>query len=268
MTRKFMNENLMESFSSDLFNSKSPFPWFDFDQFLTPEGFQTLYHDFPSLDSFEKHTGMPRVHGQRPHDRYYLAYESSVYGQSNRFGKGVIKHQELPETWQDLIEEIESQEYRSFIQSLLGVQEFDIRYAWHVGVTHSEVSPHVDGPDKIGTHIFYFNTSQDWNEQWGGAILALGRKLADCMNPDFGDFTEALPTQITDNHSFLFKNTPNAWHGVKPLTCPEGCYRRLFNVIFEVPDTRSSDSSQASLLSLVKKLNLKRTRSKLTGKAS
>jgi hypothetical protein len=38
-----------------------------------------------------------------------------------------------------------------------------------------------------------------------------------------------------DNHSFLFRNTPDAWHGASALTCPPGSYRRLFNVIFETP---------------------------------
>lgn len=79
MIQKFINYNLIKSFSADAFKSKAPFPWFDFHQFLTPECFQELYQDFPSLDMFEKHVGIERNHGQRSHNRYYLAYEKSVY---------------------------------------------------------------------------------------------------------------------------------------------------------------------------------------------
>ena len=43
---------------------------------------------------------------------------------------------------------------------------------------------------------------------------------------------------IRDNRSFLFKNTADAWHGVRALTCPANSYRRLFNVVFETPDKR------------------------------
>lgn len=262
MTAKFLNYDLIQSFPSEQFKSKQPFPWFDFHQFLTAEGFQILYDTYPSLAMFEKHVGIERVYGQRPHDRYYLAYESSVYHGSDK--KGVVKHQDLPEPWQAFIEELEtSQDYHEFICDLVGVREFEIRYAWHMGMTSSEVSPHLDGPDKISTHIFYFNTSQDWNLDWGGAILALGSKSTNSMNPDFTEFAEAEAVQITDNHSFLFQNTPSAWHGVKPLTCPEGYYRRLFNVIFEVPDARSSThSAQTSLLYLMRRIRAKSAASK------
>ena len=147
------------------------------------------------------------------------------------------------------IEEIEtSKKYHDFIKSLFQVTDFKIRYAWHMGVTNSEVSPHKDAEQKVGTHIFYFNTSKDWETSWDGSTLVLGNKLSNSMNPDFSDFATATPTQFTNNHSFLFKNTPNAWHGVKPLTCPEGKYRRLFNVIFEFPRSNTPLSLTTKIL--------------------
>ena len=51
--------------------------------------------------------------------------------------------------------------------------------------------------------------------------------------PDFDDFTVSIPVKNIDNHSFLFKNAGESWHGVKALTSPEGKFRKLFNVIFE-----------------------------------
>ncbi len=245
----FLNYELIESFNEQLFIQNQPFPWYNFDSFLIPEGFQQLLQDFPSLELFEKHEGLERVYAQRPHNRYYLAYETSIYHQIEHKERGIVDYKHLPPSWQMFIKELEtSQIYQNFIKSLFEVTDFKIRYAWHMGVTNSEVSPHKDAEQKIGTHIFYFNTSDDWDTAWDGSTLVLGNKLTDSMNPDFSDFTTAIAAQLTNNRSFLFKNTPNAWHGVKPLTCPEGKYRRLFNVIFEFPQTNNYLSWPKKLL--------------------
>ena len=248
MKNTFINYSLIESFDKQSFIKSKPFPWYNFDSFLTKKGFARLLQDFPSLELFEKHEGLERVYGQRPHNRYYLAYETSVYHHVERRDRGIISYKHLPLSWQMFIQEIEtSQVYQDFIKTLFQVPDFKIRYAWHMGVTNSEVSPHTDAEQKIGTHIFYFSTSNNWNRVWDGSTLVLGNKLNNSMNPDFSDFATAIPTQFANNHSFLFKNTSNAWHGVKPLTCPEGEYRRLFNVIFEFPPSHTP-------LSLTKKM--------------
>ena len=252
MDTYFINSALLKDFELDRFKKNEPFPWFNFQSFLTPAAFYDLYSTFPSLDLFEKHTNLSRNYGQRPHNRYYLAYEKSIYKTSDQpYEQGVVRHEELSLPWQQFIEELKkSQIYNNFIKDALEAQNYYVRYAWHLGHSGSEVSPHRDSPTKIGTHIFYFNTSDDWNMTWGGSTLVLGDKLTDANDPDFSDFTEIVTSQISDNHSFLFKNTSNAWHGVKPLTCPEGKYRRLFNVIFEVPETQEVSSKISSRLGL------------------
>jgi hypothetical protein len=233
---QFLNHELMTGFDIRQFRTRTPFPWFNFAQFLTPAGFETLYRDFPSLELFEQHSGMERAYGQRPHDRYYLAYEESIYHQDAPAGPGVVSHDQLPRAWQVFIDELrQSQDYSRFVKTVFGVEAYEPRYAWHVGFAGSEVSPHVDAPSKIGTHIFYFNTSEDWNPEWGGATLVLGDKQTDVLNPEFTDFKTVVCAEIRDNHSFLFQNTEEAWHGAQALTCPAGRYRRLFNVIFDAP---------------------------------
>ncbi|MDQ3755081.1 MAG: 2OG-Fe(II) oxygenase [Acidobacteriota bacterium] len=237
MNQTFINYDLLESFPADSFIAKKPYSWHDFQRLLTPAGFKALYEDFPPLALFERHSGMERVYGQRPHNRYYLAYEQSVYAREQADdNRGTIKHADLPTAWREFMDELAtSARYQNFIKRLFQVPEFEVRYAWHVGVTHSEVSPHVDGAKKIGTHIFYFNTSEDWQPEWGGATLVLGGKQTTAMNPDFADFANVEEAQIVDNHSFLFRNGAQSWHGVRALACPAGRYRRLFNVIFEFP---------------------------------
>jgi 2OG-Fe(II) oxygenase superfamily len=257
INNSFINSALLQDFTLEKFKSNEPFPWFDFHSFLTPESFSELYLDFPSFELFEKHMGIDR-NGQRPHNRYYLAYESTIYDELHReAGEGIAKKQDLPVSWQKLIDELETSViYKNFIKSTFDIQDYRVRYAWHLGFNGSEVSPHRDSPSKIGTHIFYFNTSQDWKQSWGGEVLVLGDKLLAAENPEFEDFSKAIPVQITDNHSFLFKNNPDAWHGVKPLTCPEGKYRRLFNVIFEfLPSPNlQKQSTLFGIRSIVKKI--------------
>jgi hypothetical protein len=231
------DQEKMAAFPTGDFADRAPFPWYNFHEILTPEAFQRLYDEYPALEKFERHQGIQRNYGQRPHDRYYMAYEQTIYkGLDREDGEGVIRREELSPAWQQFMDELEtSPTYREFICRLLGVPDFRARYAWHVGVTNSEVSPHRDADAKIATHIFYFNTHEDWDEAWGGSTLVLAGKEVPAMNPDFSDFTSEIAGKIVDNHSFLFKNTENAWHGVRKLTCPPGKYRRLFNVIFEVP---------------------------------
>jgi hypothetical protein len=216
------------------FEAQPLFPWINFRGFLTDAGFRRLNDEFPPLTLFERHEGIDRVYGQRPHDRYYLAFESSLY--DGKPGEGIVARADLSPAWQALIDELGTgARYRSFAQDLLGVRDFAIRFAWHVAFAGCDVSPHLDGETKLGTHILYFNSSADWKPEWGGSTLVLGGRRGDSMNPELSDFATAIPTDIVDNASFLFRNTPDAWHGVDALRCPEGRYRRLFNVIFEVP---------------------------------
>ncbi|MDL2407116.1 2OG-Fe(II) oxygenase [Rhizobium calliandrae] len=230
MRDTFIDYGLLRQFDFDGFKSKAPFPWENIEGFLTKEGFQALYTDYPSLELFEYHNNVRRGHGQRPHNRHFLAYESSAHH------KGVVRHEQLPATWQRFIDEIgTSDEYRRFIRRALGASEFILRYEWHVGSQGSEVSPHLDLPRKLGTHLLYFNTSDDWNHEWGGATLALEGKKIEALNPDFSDFESVSASRITDNRSFLFKNTSLAWHGATALTSPPGSYRRLFNIVVEMP---------------------------------
>jgi len=235
MNNTYINYELLRQFDVEGFTQRKPFPWNNLSSFLRPEAFRSLCDDYPPLELFERHNNLPRANGQRPHNRHYLAYGSSIYHESE---SGVVRHDQLPATWQRFMDELKSsKDYRSFVQSVLGTSNFSPRFAWHVGSQGSEVSPHLDMPEKIGTHILYFNTSSDWKPAWGGQTLVLSGKTTEAMNPDFADFQSFEEAQITDNHSFIFKNTPNAWHGVTALTSPPGSYRRLFNIIFESPTT-------------------------------
>jgi Rps23 Pro-64 3,4-dihydroxylase Tpa1-like proline 4-hydroxylase len=174
-----------------------------------------------------------RRHGQRPHDRYYLAYEDTHYKRGEELDKEVTR-EELPSIWVAFLEEIKNNAiYRKLIENVLGTDDWQVRFAWHMGQKGNEVSPHLDHIDKLGTHIFYFNTDEDWKSEWGGQLVVLGEKMIPTGNPEYEDFASAVEISNLNNRSFLFKNTLDAWHGVRPLRSPEGQFRRVFNVIFE-----------------------------------
>lgn len=240
----------LQGFPAASFAQRAPFPWYDFQDLLTPEAFARLYADFPPLAAFERHQGLPRAHGQRSHDRYYLAYETSLYhegGGADEYkldsGGGTIRHEELAPSWQAFIDELRDENgYAGFVARALGLPSVRLRFAWHLGTDGSEVSPHRDADNKIGTHIFYFNTSEDWRREWGGQFVALGGKKVARRNPEFDEFETEEKIEILDNRSFLFKNTADAWHGVRRLSAPQGAYRRLFNVVAHA----GSESAAAS----------------------
>lgn len=230
------NQQMIKEFDAAAFTQRQPFPWYNFQSLLTEDTFAQLYDEFPSLTLFEKHEGLSRKHGQRSHDRYYLAYEETIYKDLARDQKGIVRHAQLSPAWQAFMDGLQTDPgYRNFISQLLGVESFTARYAWHVATAGRSVSPHLDSQSKIGTHIFYFNTSQDWKAEWGGSTLVLSDKDYEGLNPEISDFGKVEAVQVIDNRSFLFKNQPEAWHAVDTISCPPETYRRIFNVIFELP---------------------------------
>ncbi|HMW00002.1 MAG TPA: 2OG-Fe(II) oxygenase [Acidobacteriota bacterium] len=227
----FLNSDRLQQIHLTTMRGQQPCPWVLFHQLITPDGFEQLCQDFPSLDWFEKHQDQPRKSNQRPHNRYYLAYQQSFFSYQKARTSAFIKHSQLALSWQTLIEELQQPQYLQFLTHFFGTSAFQLQFSWHIGLTGSEVSPHCDWVGKLGTHLFYFNTSQEWSESWGGELIFLSNKQTDVPNPDFEDFETHQALPFLDNRSTLFQNNPSAWHGVRPLTCPEGNYRRLFNVI-------------------------------------
>ena len=238
---------LLESLSLRTLAEKKPFPWIDLPRLLREKAFARLCEEFPSAELFEVHQGLERIDGQRPHDRLYLAYEESIYRKGRRRDRGVITHKDLSSGWAQFIEELTRSSYLQFIKNFLG--DVKVRYAWHRGFQGSEVSPHRDGSDKLGSHIFYFNTRSDWNPAWGGETLILSGKSAANESPAFGDFSASESIQCFGNHSFLFQNRPDAWHGVQAIGCPEGTHRKLFQIVFERPEQIGARKSSGLLAS-------------------
>lgn len=208
------------------FKEKKPFPSVVYHDLIPANAYNKLKNEFPDnsffIEQHEKYRG-----SQRPHDRFYLCLseEATLPGQ--------ILHQDLPVIWQKFIESFQSSSYQEYIHRLTGEIPSRIRFAWHRSHLNSEVSPHIDVIQKLGTQIFYFNDADDWNPEWGGNTLLLSKCRVQKDNPDFHEFDSRLVIDMMKCQSLFFTRTGSSWHGVEKLNCPENYFRNTFNVILE-----------------------------------
>ncbi len=210
----------MESIDTAQFRGQSPFPWVNPQYFVTPDHYQLLLDTMPDIASFRTFFGKQRKHGQASHDRYTLDYKEGM---------------ELAQPWQDFIDELRGPKYRKFVARLLNVSQVRFRFHWHYTPNGGEVSPHCDSKSKIGSQIFYLNTENDWQPDWGGETVVLddGGKFEPETSPGFEDFVAEFPATTPDNRSLIFGRRGNSWHGVRRINCPQDRYRKVFIVVFE-----------------------------------
>lgn len=222
MSFTYIDIEKMRDLDAKDFLDRTPFPHVNPEGFLTDEGFRILMDNLPSMDLFSASFGVERNYGQASHDRYELFHHDSL---------------PLPEAWKDFIRELRSDEYSDFLKRFFDITEpFTIRFQWHYAVFGCSVSPHVDSRRKIGSHLFYLNTHDDWKEEWGGATIVLANTAKHIPResaPELGAFDVQITSKTLDNRSFIFKNTDNAWHAVAEMRPEEGHVRRMFAVVIE-----------------------------------
>jgi hypothetical protein len=220
MTMKYLNVDAMHAIDIKAFRTQEPYPWINPQCFLTDMGFAELQANMPTLEMFEASFGKERKYGQQQHNRYVLEYVDGL---------------DLPPAWQAFVEELKSKEYHDFIRLILARGHFKLRFHWHYTPNGCVVSPHCDARGKLGTQIFYMNSHDDWNTEWGGQTVVLddnGRFDLE-SNPAFEDFDREFVAETMDNRSFIFARKLNSWHGVREIQCPEGAFRKVFIVVFE-----------------------------------
>lgn len=218
----YLDPDALAAIDRAAFRAREPYPWVNPAGLLTDEGFGRLLESIPDIAGFEKVFGKPRKYGQRSHDRYVLEWRDGL---------------ELPDPWREFVDELRGETYRSFLDALLATR-VELRFHWHYTPSGCEVSPHCDSKHKLGSHIFYFNSSKDWDPSWGGETLLLddGGRFHSDSNPDFDDFERVVAAEALDNRSLIFLRKGDSWHGVRELRCPEGRFRKAFIVVFERPD--------------------------------
>ncbi|MDD3759536.1 MAG: hypothetical protein PHO57_01745 [Acidithiobacillus sp.] len=212
------------SANAQRFQGTAPYPWLRISDFIRPELFPQLCAQLPSSELFENHIGKTRAHGQKNHDRLALQYRPSLDAQ-------------LSPLWRQFIAELHSPAYLDFWRTMLGLRPRSpviLTMHWHYAPAGASVSPHTDARRKIGSHIFYCNTEDDWDESWGGQTLVLADDAGLWPRhsaPDFSDLREVAASRVLGNQSFLFAQTDRSWHAVKAVSCPSGAYRKVFIVV-------------------------------------
>lgn len=205
------------------YQTRDPYPYVNPEGLLHPEAHRKLVENLPPLELFTKVHGKKRAYGQKPHDRYTLEYEDGL---------------PLPAPWQEFIDELRVGPYREMLCRLAGVRDLELRFHWHWATRGESVSPHCDAKRKLGSHIFYLNTADEWDPAWGGETLVLddgGKSFPRSSSPEFEDFESEVHAEALDNWSFIFTRRGNSWHGVKEITCPEGQFRKVFIVVLDKP---------------------------------
>jgi hypothetical protein len=219
---KYLDVVRLDAIDAEVFQGREPFPWINPAGLLTEDGYETLHRTLPDLSLFEKVFDKPRKYGQKPHDRYVLEWKPGT---------------PVPPPWREFVAELESERYAAFLRRLLRLESVERRFHWHYTPKGCSVSPHCDSKRKLGSHIFYFNRSGEWDPSWGGETLILddGGRFHSDSHPDFDDFDKVEAGHGLDNHSLIFLRKGNSWHGVREIRCPENRMRKVFIVVFEKP---------------------------------
>jgi len=214
----YIDFDFLESFDPKVFQNQKPYPWWNPEGALTADGFQRLLETMPDVAMFDNKFGVQRSHGQYAHDRYALEYEKGL---------------DLAEPWRDFMAELNGKRYRQFLCRLFGVRSVFLNFHWHYTPNGCSVSPHCDAKRKLGSQIYYFNTEDDWDANWGGETLILedGGRFDTKSAPAFEDFDRATPSVSLGNRSLFFGRSGNSWHGVREINCPEGYLRKVFIVV-------------------------------------
>jgi hypothetical protein len=214
----YLDFERLEALDADTFQATKPYPWLNPARCLTEEGFARLQQTLPEVDKFQRIFGKQRAYGQQSHDRFALEYADSL---------------DLSQPWKDFIAELKSTRYRRFLRRMVGRAGLTLSYHWHYTPHGCSVSPHCDAAHKLGSHIFYFNTADDWRPEWGGDTVVLDdhgrfdRKSA----PPFEAFDVVANSNSIGNYSLLFVRGEGSWHGVREIRCPPDRYRKVFIVV-------------------------------------
>jgi hypothetical protein len=216
----FLDYDRLEAVDIPGFRSRRPYPWLNAERLLSDEGFDSLVASLPDTSRFVPFFGMLRAHGQPSHDRYALEYDD---------GLNVVP------IWHAFVNELRGERYGRFLRRAFGRGMLRLSFHWHYTPNGCSVSPHCDAKRKLGSHIFYFNTPQEWDASWGGQTVILddGGRFDHRSAPRFEDFTVANQSVAVGNYSLLFARRDKSWHGVREIHCPEGKFRKVFIVVIE-----------------------------------
>ncbi|MFI6284811.1 2OG-Fe(II) oxygenase [Streptomyces sp. NPDC051018] len=194
-----------------------PFRWYHVIDTFRPGDVAALRETFPG-DGFRMvtRTGMDKSYAM--HHR--LLHPLGADGD----GDGDDGAAPLPGPWRDFVAEVTAPGYREAVAALTGLPLEDAHVEvnlWRYGRS-CWLDPHVDKPEKLVTHVLYFNES--WPEDRGGDLLLLGSSSVDDV------VRRVVPAA---NTGVLLVRGDKSWHAVDRVRdCDPGLERLSAQVVF------------------------------------
>ncbi|MFI5520054.1 2OG-Fe(II) oxygenase [Streptomyces platensis] len=183
-----------------------PFRWYHVRDTFTPGDAKALCETFPR-DGFRMVTRTGR-------DKSYTMYHRQLHpvegGEAGAAG--------LAEIWRRLVAEVTGPAYRAAVAELTGLPVGDAPVevnVWRYGAS-CWLDPHVDKPEKLVTHVLYFNEA--WPQGHGGDLLLLG-------SPSGDDVVRRVAPLA--NTGVLLARGENSWHAVERVRDGAGGLERL-----------------------------------------
>ncbi|WP_181286329.1 2OG-Fe(II) oxygenase [Pseudomonas brassicacearum] len=197
-----------------------PFSWAEIGGLYSPQDAAALAASFPH-DHFKTVSGYG---GEKNYD-----YEARALVSMGTHA--IAFPEELSEAWLKLAQDLGSAGYREAMSALTGI---DLRSVpMEVNVFHygpgASLGAHPDLPDKLVTHILYFNESWDRND--GG-----------CLNILHGNDPSAVAAEIEPlvGNSAILVRSDKSWHAVTPVVSSCHSSRRSLTATFYRPGSLSS----------------------------
>ena len=197
-----------------------PYRWAAVDRLFSRSDADRLARTFPS-DHYKLVSGYG---GEKDYE--YEARELIA------MGAGEVSHaSDLSDEWRSLAEDFLSHEYRQGLSELTGC---DLSAApLEVNVFHygpgASLGAHSDLPDKVVTHVLYFNES--WDPKNGGCLSILSAK-------DSAALVAEIPPIV--GSSAVLVRSDNSWHAVSPVVNDSRTSRRSLTATFYRPGSVSS----------------------------
>ncbi|MBN3923727.1 2OG-Fe(II) oxygenase [Nostoc sp. NMS4] len=207
---------------------KVPYNWALIKNLLSPEASLELTASFPHEEfRLSEGEGYGYSWGKMlaTSEDISLMLKSSDNRWRERMAQGRLTYdlRHLSKVWRQLIEGLWTDSYRKALAEMSGLElkdcVMDIGFRrYQLGQLHH---PHTDEPNKVLTHLLFFN--QQWSVDWGGCLRILKDSQPESV------FQDILP--LSDS-SVAIARSDNSWHTVTPLTCPASEYRLALRVAF------------------------------------
>lgn len=193
-----------------------PFDHWIIDDFFPPDKAQRVTENFPAYDD----------------ERWYF-YENAIENKKT-LQNWLRFPPEIYQTLQDLC----SNDFIEDIKSMTGIKNLYPDYGLHGGGLHMHgrggnlnihkdysIHPRLKMQRKLNLIVYM---SDDWDPAWGGG-LELWSNNSETNRPK--ELVKIIEPKF--NRAILFDTTQDSWHGLpKPLTCPEGKYRKSLAVYY------------------------------------